>query len=163
LVRKLQKKSMTYYNSRILIASIVAMFGILIDILLSLYAYSLNPTYFILNESNQEFVNFFLTGDFPFFTFLAPLSIVFIHFIQRILLSKVRTEKFLLSLTNIYVFNMIWICSTRTMGGLSWFIPVIRGQLLSFMKFSGFILLLIYVGAVVLCVIEEEILSPKLA
>jgi len=102
--------------------TIIGSVGIYSDILLSAEAYNMNPDFFIKYESNQEAIDWFTNGEFPFVFMISvitlPICILFFLYTYE----RHKNIKY----ANLYfialIFFIYFIFWTRLLAGLTWYL-----------------------------------------
>lgn len=146
---------MRLYNSIATVATLTAIYGFILDVMLSLCAYHQNPNYFLQFEANKELVSFLSTGTMPLFLYVTPTLIIFLHFLNRLFVSKYKESSKLSTIYQLFIINMIFMGITRTSGGLTWYIYIFR-FIIQPMQALGLLLLLAYCAAIILASVEKE-------
>jgi len=97
--------------------------GVYADMFLSLEAYNTNPEIFIENEANQEAIDWFTHGEFPFIFMLTvitlPISILFFLY-EYEKHKNIKYAEVYFAVVISFIYFIFW---TRLTAGLTWYLP----------------------------------------
>jgi len=97
--------------------------GVYADVLLSAEAYTANPEIFIEHEANQEAIDWFVDGAFPFIFIITvvtfPICVLFfLYTYERH--KNIKHAKVYFGAIIFFVYFVFW---TRLTAGLTWYLP----------------------------------------
>jgi len=101
--------------------TISGLIGIYSDFFLSLEAYQINSTRFVMYESNQEIIKYFTNNDFPFIFYMSVITFPIAAIMLARALQKYKESKYVKG----YLFCLIMFTYASSMSrlsaGLTWF------------------------------------------
>jgi len=97
--------------------------GVYSDLFLSLEAYNTAPEIFIEYESNQETIDWFTDGDFPFIFMITLITLPVCIFFFLLTYEQHKNIKYAKLYFGAVIFFVYFIFWTRLLAGFTWYLP----------------------------------------